>query len=500
MWYFKENWTDNCSDELHVYKVSQVKEDGYCNTWTITKKFAIADECGNTAYCEVSHSGGDGGDLIGECPDDVTDLQCLDEVPGNAEVIQLFKEAYENESMVRIWTKEQNGDDCDGFEVRFKVMINDDCGNTEQCWITFSGKDETAPVITSELPNLIIGCEESPTFEAPDAEDNCGGEVIVKQIGEDLIIEGDCEASFSVVRTWIATDACGNVSEPISQMITVPEECCEPPVCAYTPFYWGQNVDSGSPNVKEVLEANGDSIEVGGFRLGLHCIDAILPGAPLATPEGLIEAGCPAGLFSSSLIRHTTTLTLNTLNDPALCEVLLQDLPCPIDLAFFGYDETSTVCDLLADANEALAEEWFDCELADALAAVNECLDCTICVPAETESDEEVRAREEGPSNHSTFIRKDLDQSQEGLNMEVFPNPSAGMVNLHYAGFGQEKVWIYVRNINGNLVHQAQIEEGGAAQLTLDMGSLRLPGGTYVITASSKEATLSRKVIINYQR
>ena len=86
------------------------------------------------------------------------------------------------------------------------------------------------------------------------------------------------------------------------------------------------------------------------------------------------------------------------------------------------------------------------------------------------------------------------------LDLEVFPNPSGGLVNLQYAGFDNGRVLIFIHNSAGELVHQMTLGEK-AAQVSLDLaGNLKLAGGMYFITASSGKQTISKKLIIDYNR
>jgi len=50
------------------------------------------------------------------------------------------------------------------------------------------------------------------------ANDACGGPITA--LGNDAITSGSCSSSFTVTRTWVFTDLCGNTSS-VSQTINV---------------------------------------------------------------------------------------------------------------------------------------------------------------------------------------------------------------------------------------------------------------------------------------
>ncbi|UCF35186.1 MAG: hypothetical protein JSV78_07750, partial [Phycisphaerales bacterium] len=117
------------------------------------------------------------------------------------------------------------GDEC-GYSQTFTYSASDTCGNpvSETATYTWS-EDETAPVITCPPDYTHFGCDDCPTDPEitgyATATDNCGGEVDVSYDPEEDVIVGDCPKV--IIRTWTATDECGN-SSSCTQIIT-----CVPP-------------------------------------------------------------------------------------------------------------------------------------------------------------------------------------------------------------------------------------------------------------------------------
>src|SRR5207247_213589 len=77
--------------------------------------------------------------------------------------------------------------------------------------------DTHAPTITQAGGNATIDCTASPNFTAPTAADDCSGSTV--NLLTSTTTGNSCSRVF--IRTWDATDACGNHSATRTQSITV---------------------------------------------------------------------------------------------------------------------------------------------------------------------------------------------------------------------------------------------------------------------------------------
>ncbi|NMH89900.1 gliding motility-associated C-terminal domain-containing protein, partial [Flavivirga algicola] len=88
--------------------------------------------------------------------------------------------------------------------------ITDDCGNTINVIQTIIIDDTIPPVLT--LPaNQTAECSDNLTpiaFGTATATDNCDANPIITFV--DVRTDGACPGTFTITRTWTATDACGN--------------------------------------------------------------------------------------------------------------------------------------------------------------------------------------------------------------------------------------------------------------------------------------------------
>ncbi|MET0760604.1 MAG: gliding motility-associated C-terminal domain-containing protein, partial [Flavobacterium sp.] len=116
------------------------------------------------------------------------------------------------------------------YSVTRTWTATDACGNASTATQTINVQDTTAPVIAA-LPSVsTISCPATPVFAQAIATDGCGSTVTL--VFADATTNGQCAGSYSVTRTWTATDACGNASTS-TQTINVQDTTA--PVIAVLP-------------------------------------------------------------------------------------------------------------------------------------------------------------------------------------------------------------------------------------------------------------------------
>lgn len=97
------------------------------------------------------------------------------------------------------------------YKVIRKWGAVDLCGNESFFTQIVQIEDQIAPVFSSQIaPNLYISCNEIPSVPEVIALDDLSN-VTIRY--EETSIGGDCSSLNKVIRTWSATDECGNVSE-----------------------------------------------------------------------------------------------------------------------------------------------------------------------------------------------------------------------------------------------------------------------------------------------
>ncbi|MCR9290331.1 MAG: gliding motility-associated C-terminal domain-containing protein [Bacteroidetes bacterium] len=97
-------------------------------------------------------------------------------------------------------------------------IATDCCGNESTFVIHVKVIDETNPMLMAIPDDVTVECDELPVFPFVTAMDNCDNNVDI-DVNED-ISDGNCDDSYTIIRTWTATDDCGNFVTD-SQTITV---------------------------------------------------------------------------------------------------------------------------------------------------------------------------------------------------------------------------------------------------------------------------------------
>ena len=103
------------------------------------------------------------------------------------------------------------------YVYNYKICENANSNNCDTATITIVVKDTTAPVFASLPSPTTISCPATPAFTQAIANDTCSS---VALSFTDVRTNGPCAGSYSITRTWTATDASGNTSTT-SQTINV---------------------------------------------------------------------------------------------------------------------------------------------------------------------------------------------------------------------------------------------------------------------------------------
>ena len=111
-----------------------------------------------------------------------------------------------------------NGSCPDSYTLTRTWTATDNCGNTATGSQQITVQDITAPVLTNVPANVTVECSAIPAAPTVTATDNCDANVNVTF--NEVRTNGSCPDSYTLTRTWTATDNCGNTATG-SQQITV---------------------------------------------------------------------------------------------------------------------------------------------------------------------------------------------------------------------------------------------------------------------------------------
>ena len=215
--------TINCGDESSLENAVAI--DG-CSQVTITEEQFSIDDCGNSFTRVFTATDGCGNWATAEQLVTVIDetsptfagvpqtlvLTCSDAVPA-ADVVAVDACG----SVVMSHTDESQTFGC-GYQIMREYTATDECGNSSTFVQIIQFVDDAGPVFLNAPANLSLSCgDDVPSVELPQVSDACSepAEVTYTEFTE----SGACSGSYSITRTFTATDACGNTSTHI-QTIT----------------------------------------------------------------------------------------------------------------------------------------------------------------------------------------------------------------------------------------------------------------------------------------
>ncbi len=226
---------DNCGfDSLYYFDVMA----GSC-PMVITRTFVAVDSCGNRTDCQQIININDLTAPVVTCPTDATydgcslsDVARLSGLAHSAITIiidQLTFEALEPGvssifdacGILSITYKDQVINQRCPIVIERTFVVTDVCNQSSTCTQTITVQDVTLPEIDGVPGDETVDCDEVPSVPQlgsdVTATDNCGTPQLTFQQDS---IPGQCENTYSLVRTWTALDACGNEVEA-TQTITV---------------------------------------------------------------------------------------------------------------------------------------------------------------------------------------------------------------------------------------------------------------------------------------
>ena len=212
------NATDNCEIKSKVAVAGQIVEDGCISTQTFV--VTVTDNCDRTATCDVVYTWTKDCCIppVITCPDNA-DLECstnLDTSP-SALGTATYTEGCGDVTITH--NDVVTPGNCAGYYTITRTWTaTDENQDTATCVQTITVSDTTDPVISGVGADGTFECGSAPVFGTPTASDNCDSDVTLQF--SDTNGETTC-AGTAIIRTWFATDECGNTAAAIQTMTPV---------------------------------------------------------------------------------------------------------------------------------------------------------------------------------------------------------------------------------------------------------------------------------------
>jgi len=200
---------DNC-DASPVVDFTEVSEENGCET-LITRTWTVTDDCDNvTEYTQLINVIDNVSPVVVSSPADIA-IECSDALPTEA---ASFEDNCDDDLTI-VMEENESGNGCPLVITR-TWTATDNCGNATSASQVITINDTTAPTAENVPTDLTIQCDEEVPSSAPSFTDNCDTDLTIDFVEENNTLS--CQ--YELVRTWTATDDCGNATS-VSQTIIV---------------------------------------------------------------------------------------------------------------------------------------------------------------------------------------------------------------------------------------------------------------------------------------
>jgi hypothetical protein len=208
--------SDACDPEPSLV-FDEARTDGDClGNYTLTRTWTSTDHCGNTAVAvqALTVRDTDAPALIG-MPEDAT-VGCHDvPAPGAPAAVDNCDPA----PSLGYDEAREDGPCADSYTLVRTWTTADVCGNATAATQRVAVVDNVAPVLAGVPPDATVECDSVPAPSAPTAADNCDPAPAVA-LAESRT-DGPCSDTYTLTRTWTATDRCGNAAQGVQTLSVV---------------------------------------------------------------------------------------------------------------------------------------------------------------------------------------------------------------------------------------------------------------------------------------
>ncbi len=220
--------TDNCGGSVTGVPNDVVTPGSCANSYSIVRTWTFTDACGNSSTVSQNIIVNDNvAPTPPAAPADVT-VTCASLVP-TAAVLSATDNC--GGSVTGVPNDVVTPGSCaNSYSIVRTWTFTDACGNSSTVSQNIIVNDNVAPTPPAAPADVTVTCASLvPAAAVLSATDNCGGSVT--GVPNDVITPGSCANSYSIVRTWTFTDACGN-SSTVSQNIIVNDNVAPTPPAA----------------------------------------------------------------------------------------------------------------------------------------------------------------------------------------------------------------------------------------------------------------------------
>ncbi len=210
--------TDNCDLSPAVTYTDVTAAGGCPQEYTITRTWKAQDACGNFNTCNQTIFVDDNMPPDMNCPPDLT-IECSDSTSPENNGLATATDNCDISPTITHTDVITSGACPQQYIITRTWKAQDHCGNLNTCNQIIVVQDTLAPVMTCP-PDLTIECTVNTlpgTTGAATATDNC--DISPTIISSDVTVAGPCPQTYTIMRTWTATDDCGHSSTCVQTIL-----------------------------------------------------------------------------------------------------------------------------------------------------------------------------------------------------------------------------------------------------------------------------------------
>ncbi|MFC2173781.1 hypothetical protein ACFLU6_14310, partial [Acidobacteriota bacterium] len=196
---------DTCDPDVAI-TFRESRADGRCDDiYTLTRTWTATDDCTNSiTETQIITVQDNTAPTLSGVPINVT-VEC-DSVPAAA--TPSATDNCDPSPSITFTEVRANGNCQDNYTLTRTWEATDRCGNVFSDFQTIKVQDTTAPILSGVPSNVTVECDSVPTPARPTATDNCDANVNI--VLNEVRTDGPCVDTYTLTRTWTATDNCSN--------------------------------------------------------------------------------------------------------------------------------------------------------------------------------------------------------------------------------------------------------------------------------------------------
>ena len=219
--------TDNCDSAPTISFTATTNAGSCADSYTIIRTWTATDACNNQSTAsQVVTVVDTTAPLLTGVPADATN-EC-DAV--SAPATPTASDNCDGAPTIGFTATTNAGSCADSYTIIRTWTATDDCGNQSTASQVVTVVDTTAPVLTGLPADATNECDAVSAPATPTATDNCDSAPTISFAA--TTNAGSCADGYMIIRTWTATDDCGNQSVA-SQIVTVVDTT--PPIVTCPP-------------------------------------------------------------------------------------------------------------------------------------------------------------------------------------------------------------------------------------------------------------------------